>query len=182
MKRRLARSILVMFVAVTFASVLQELVPPVPPFSVKIPWLLAVCVYYAIRREWGWSVAAALWSGVMQDGLGGIPYGVSLFVFCLIVCGCVFFVKKQMPDNTVTCMIVSVAAGIIVEVSQYVMLLMSGEYAALPSVYLLGRLLIVAVVCPLVAGVVAGMVRLMDMMSGNVEFENENKTFGWNAY
>lgn len=181
MKRRIARSMLVMFVAVTLASVLQELVPPVPPFSVKAPWLLAVCVYYAVRREWVWSVTAAVWCGMMQDGLGGIPYGISLVVFCLIACLCVFFVKKQMPDNTVTCMIVSVAGGIIVESCQYVMLLMSGAYVALPTVYLLGRLLIFIVLCLPVAAVVAGIVRLLDVVSGNVGFENENKTFGWNA-
>jgi len=172
---------LVMFVAVTLASVLQELVPPVSPFSVKAPWLLAVCVYYAVRREWMWSVAGAVWCGVMQDGLGGIPYGVSLFVFCLIVCVCVFFVRKQMPDNTVTCMIVSVAGGVIVETSQYVMLLVSGEYVALPSIYLLGRVMVFVALCLPVAGVVAGVVRLMDVVSGNAGFENENETFGWNA-
>lgn len=166
MKQRIARSVLVMFVAVTVASVLQELVPPVSLFSIKVPWLLAVCVYYSVRREWTWAIVAAVWCGVMQDGLGGIPYGVSLFAFCAIACFCVFFVKKQMPDNTITCVIVSVGGGIVVETLQYVMLLVSGQYAALPSAYLLARLLIFVVLCLPVAGVVAGVVRLMDVVSG----------------
>ena len=70
MRIRVLKSLLVMFVAVTLAAVLQELVPPVLGAGVKLPFLLSVCVYYAVRREPGYGFAAAVWAGTWNFILG----------------------------------------------------------------------------------------------------------------
>jgi len=181
MSLRMMRSMLVMFVAVTLAAVLQELVPPVPMANVKLPCLLGVCTYYAVRREPGYGFGAALWCGVMQDGLDSIPYGVSAFSFCLITALCVVLVKKQMPDNTVSCVLVAVAGGVLIEVLQYTALVWSGHYETLPGSFLVIRLLIFVAVTIPVTAIVAGLVRLMDTISAIVGLENDNGTLGWNA-
>lgn len=181
MSMRLLKSLLVMFVAVTLAAVLQELVPPVPMANVKFPCLLSVCVYYAVRREPGYGFTAALWCGVMQDGLDDIPYGISALSFCLIAILCVILVKKQMPDNTVSCVLVAVGGGVLIEALQYGALLWSGHYEALPRNFLMIRLLVFVAVSIPVAALVAGVVRLMDILSANAGFENDNGTLGWNS-
>ncbi len=181
MKLRIAKSILVMFVAVTFAAVLQELLPPVPTGDVKLPVLFAVCVYYAVRREPGYGFSAALWCGVMQDGLDSIPYGISALSFCLITALCVILVKKQMPDNTISCIIVATAGGVLIEALQYGALVGSGHFMAVPGSFLMVRFLVFIAVTIPVSALVAGLVRLMDTISANVGLENENETLGWNA-
>jgi rod shape-determining protein MreD len=156
-------------------------VPPVPVANIKLPCLLSVCVYYAVRREPGYGFAAALWCGVMQDGLDSIPYGVSALSFCLITALCIVLVKKQMPDNTVSCVLVAVAGGVLIEVLQYGALMCSGQYAALPGKFLMIRLLIFVAVTIPVTAIVAGLVRLMDTLSANAGLDNDNGTLGWNA-
>lgn len=182
MSLRVAKSMLVMFVAVTLAVVLQELVPPLSIANIKLPCLLSVCVYYAVRREPGYGFVAALWCGVMQDGLDSIPYGVSALSFCLITVLCMVLVKKQMPDNTVSCVLVAVAGGTLIEMLQYGALVWSGHYETLPGSFLILRLLVFVVVTFPVAAIVAGLVRQMDTLSANAGFENDNGTLGWNSH
>ena len=181
MNIRIAKSLLVMFVAVTLAAVLQELLPPVPAGDVKLPFLFAVCVYYAVRREPGYGFTAALWCGVLQDGLDSVPYGVSALSFCLITALCVVLVKKQMSDNTVSCVIVAVAGGVLIEALQYGALVGSGQYTAVSGSFLVVRFLVFVAVTIPVSALVAGLVRLMDTISANVGQENDNETVGWNA-
>ena len=181
MKLRIAKSLLVMFVAVTLAAVLQELLPPVPAGDVKLPFLFAVCVYYAVRREPGYGLAAAVWCGVIQDGLDSVPYGVSALSFCLITALCVVLVKKQMPDDMVSCVIVAVVGGVLIEALQYGALVGSGHFMVVPGSFLMVRLLVFIAVSIPVSALVAGLVRVMDSISANVGMENDNETLGWNA-
>ena len=180
MKARLAKSVLVMVVAVVIAAILQELVPAFSAAHVKVPCLLGVAVYYAMCREPGYGVMAAVWCGVLQDGLGNIPYGVSLISFCVISLLCILVLRRQLPENTVSCMIVGMAGGFMTQVLQYAALVWSGQYAVLPFLFLMLRAAAVAAVSGLTAGIVALIVRHMDCVSGNAGFENEGDSFSWN--
>lgn len=180
MKARMAKSVLVMFVAVVMAAILQELVPAFSSAHVKVPCLFGVAVYYAMCREPVYGVAASVWCGVLQDGLGNIPYGVSLVSFSVIALSCIMVLRRQLSENTVSCMIVGMAGGLLTQVLQYAALAGSGQYAVLPFLFLMLRAAAVAAVSGLTAGVVAVVVRHMDCISGNAGFENEGDSFSWN--
>ena len=81
MRGRAWSTLLVMFVGVALAAAVQEFCGPFGAVRAKIPALLGVAVYYAMRREAAWGVLAACWCGVLEDGLGPVPGGVSLLVF-----------------------------------------------------------------------------------------------------
>jgi len=180
MKARLAKTILAMFVAVVMAAILQELVPAFSAAHVKLPCLLGVAVYYSMCREPVYGVTAAVVCGVLQDGLGNIPYGVSLISFCVTSLLCILVLRRQLPENTVSCMIVGMAGGLLTQVLQYAALVWSGQYAVLPFLFLMLRAAAVAVVSGLTAGVMAVFARHMDCISGNAGLENDGDSFSWN--
>lgn len=72
-----------------FLLIAAALLQAVSPAAVLLgqarwPALAAVVVYYALareRRDWLW---AAVLAGLIQDGMGLIPFGYSSFAFCLL--------------------------------------------------------------------------------------------------
>ncbi len=181
MKRRIASSMLVMFVAVSAASICQELVPPIPAGNVKAPFLIGVLAYYAMRREIGYAVAASVWCAMMNDGLGMMPWGVSLLSFAAFVALCRLVFRRQMAESTFSCMISAVAGGMLTDVLQYAALLASGVYEAVPFHFLLMRLAVMAAAAFVVTGIVAGFARYLDYTSSNAGFENDGDTFSWDS-
>ncbi len=181
MKKRAASSMLVMFVAVSIASICQELVPPIRAGNVKAPFLLAVVSYYGMRREVGYAVIAAVWCAVVNDGLGMMPWGVSLLSFGAFTALCRLVFRRQMADSTFPCMIAAVAGGVLTDILQYAALRASGLYDAVPFHFLLLRLAVMAAAAFLVTGVVAGFVRYLDYTSSNAGFENDGDTFSWDS-
>jgi len=182
MMHRAWRSLFVLLVALTLAAILQQGLPPVPVVDVKAPWLLALAVYYGVRREAGWAFAAAIGAGIVLDGLGCMPYGVSLWVCVLLAVVCVMVVRRQMADTVVTCLVVTVGVALLHEGVLYAALRASGAFAPVDAAYLGSRLLGVALVGAPVGGVVAAVVRHMDTALGNSGNENEGETLNSNAY
>lgn len=179
-KARMAKSLLVMFVAVVMAAILQELVPPFTAAHVKAPCLLGVAVYYAMCREPLYGVAACAWCGVLQDGLGNVPYGVSLVSFSLVAISCIMVLRHQLSENAGSCLIVGMAGGLLTQVLQYAALAGSGQYAGLPFLFLMARMAAAAAASGLTAGVAAVVVRRMDVVTGNTGLENVGDSFSWN--
>ena len=95
MKPRIRTSLLVMFVGVTLAAIAQEHCPPLTFLRLKPPLLLGVAAYYAMRRETGWAVAAAVWCGLLEDALGFVPCGVSPLAFGACLLAARFAVRPQ---------------------------------------------------------------------------------------
>ena len=180
MKERLFSSLLVMFVAVVLAAILQELIPPLTPLHLKVPALLGVCVYYSLCRGAGYGFASAVWCGLVQDGLGNHSFGISLLVFCAVAALCSILLKRQLPNNTVSCMLVAMVGGFLTEALQYAALIGSGQYLSLPFLFVLMRLTGFVVIAGLTAGVVSGFVRFLDYVSANAGIENDGESFGWN--
>lgn len=77
-------NLVVMAVLITGAALLQAVLPGVPWLGhAKVPALGAVVVYYALARErsdWIW---ASVMAGLVQDGMGFMPFGYSPFGFCI---------------------------------------------------------------------------------------------------
>jgi rod shape-determining protein MreD len=69
---------LVLFVALLAATILQSLLPGFGRFGHnKAPLMLGIVVYYALSRDRGLMITAALVGGFILDALGEIPLGYS---------------------------------------------------------------------------------------------------------
>lgn len=181
MNMRFARSMLVMFVVVTLAGALQDIVPPLPPANVKAPFLLGVVAYYGMRRELRYGVLAAVWCGLLLDGMSALPWGASLLSFGVYLAACHLLFRPQMSDGALSCMVTAVAGGLLADATSYAALIGSGRYAPLPFSFLAIRVLSTGVASFVAAGAVAGFARHLDCMSSNAGFEREDEAFGWNS-
>lgn len=77
-------NLVVMLFALICGAVLQAVTPAWPLFGqAKAPILLAFVLYYALARTRGQLLQAAILAGILQDGLGMIPFGYSSFAFCM---------------------------------------------------------------------------------------------------
>jgi hypothetical protein len=73
--------VVVMFLVLVPAAVLQDTVTPLPWVSATCPWLIGLPVYYGLCRTPLLTAVAAVWSGVVLDALSGLPLGVSALLF-----------------------------------------------------------------------------------------------------
>lgn len=75
---------LVLLVVTTLAALVQAIVPAWSGLGqAKVPALAAMVVYYALARHRRDLLWAAIVAGLVQDGMGLIPFGYSSFVFCV---------------------------------------------------------------------------------------------------
>lgn len=75
-------NVLVMLTLTTVAALLQAVVPSSPSLGqANVPALAAVVVYYALARDRRDLVAIAILAGLIQDGMGLIPFGYSPVAF-----------------------------------------------------------------------------------------------------
>jgi rod shape-determining protein MreD len=52
--------------------------------GVRIPFLTATVLYYAVGHGVGWAFAAALIAGCLHDALGGLPLGLSVVAYAAV--------------------------------------------------------------------------------------------------
>lgn len=87
-----------------FSSALAQLL--LPPVSFlghpKWPFLLALMLYYALRRESRVMLAAALVAGLLQDGLGHTPLGFSVLLFLAVGLTVAVFKNVVLTDTLLT--------------------------------------------------------------------------------
>ena len=179
MKGRAWSTLLVMFVGVVLAAALQEFCPPVGALRLKPPLLLGAAVYYAMRREAGWGLLAALWCGALEDGLGPVPGGASLLVYAGAWALCFHVVRPQVEEGAPSCAAAGAALAPALLLAQYAALRVAGGYAALPAGFLATRLLAGAFAGGLAAFAAALFLRGLDWISANVGLEDEGDALGW---
>lgn len=74
----------VMTFLVLVAGVTQTLLPPLAFLGqAKWPLLMGVVVYYALHRDSGVMLTAAVLAGVVQDALSPVPLGTTSACFCV---------------------------------------------------------------------------------------------------
>ncbi|NLB68686.1 MAG: hypothetical protein GX804_03235 [Lentisphaerae bacterium] len=181
MKRLIRTSLLVMFIAVSLAAAFQEVLPPIPVGNVKLPFLLGVVAYYSMRRELSYAIIATVWCGIVHDGLGRMPWSVSLLAFSIFTIFCRLVLRRQMPDSTLTCMVAAMAGAILNDFLQYGVLLGAGQYARVTIHFIFIRTIITVVAAFVATGIVASFTRRLDYMASNVGFEDNDNAFGWNS-
>ena len=76
---------LVMLVLILGGALVQVVIPGSTALgSAKIPALAAIVVYYALARRRRDMLWAAVLAGMVQDGMGLIPFGYSSFAYCAL--------------------------------------------------------------------------------------------------
>ncbi|MCL1910386.1 MAG: hypothetical protein FWG05_05570 [Kiritimatiellaeota bacterium] len=169
MKPDFLKNLFCLTVAVVLACAAWEVVPAFR--GVRAPWPVAVAAYYAVRREAGWGLAAALWCGFAQDGLDGAsrvfgaPFFAAMWFMCLV------FVKKQMQDSARATAFAAVALALALEAVRFATLRFSGFPAAATPGHLLARLVITAPAAALAAFVTDFLSRRADLAFGNIREE-----------
>ena len=168
MKARFFKNLLALAVAVAMAAAAQELCPPLW-VGVKAPFLVAVAAYYCVRREAEWGAVAAVWCGVVQDGLDGMGWFFGAPLFAGFWAFCQLVIKKQMPDSAAACAAAAVALGLAHEVACWMALRADGLDAGVGARVLVARFLVfagAAVGAALAAAFFAGRA---DLALGNVD-------------
>ncbi len=179
MRTRVWSTLLVMFVGVALAAALQEFCAPLGAVRLKPPLLLGVAVYYAMRREAGWGLLAAVWCGALEDGLGPVPGGASLLFFLGAWALCLRVVRPQVEEGVLSCAAAGASLCPALLLAQYAALRLAGGYPAAPVAWLAVRLLAAAPAGGLAALAAGLALRGLDWISANVGLEDEGDALGW---
>ena len=173
MKPRVWVSLLVMAIGITVAAVAQSFLPLPPPLRLPAPLVVGTTIYYCVRREAGYGLLCALWCGVFEDGLGGVPLGASLAFFAATWWFCRFVVRRQMPETTLSCAVAGAALAPLLLLAQYFAFRATGDCPAFPLLFLLARFVASVFAGALAAGLMAFALHALDWISANVGLEDE---------
>lgn len=148
----------------------------VPAFTVlgqvKTPFLMSVVLYYALQREYRVMIVSACVAGILQDTLGQIPLGYSVFCFFLMGVIVSRFQGVVMTETVLTTLFFGGLCAIAVTIG------IGGLLAGVGLVrYPLGRALLKALGAGVLGGlctpIVMGVARVLDGMAGNVKEKEE---------
>lgn len=178
MRGRAWSTLLVMFVGVASAAAVQEFCGPFGAVRAKIPAMLGVAVYYAMRREARWGVLAAVWCGVLEDGLGPVPGGVSLLAFAGVWALCFRVVRPQVEEGALSCALAGAAFAPALLLLQYAALRLAGGYPARPVAFLAVKLAAGAIAGGAAAAAAALVLRGLDWISANVDLDEDGDAAG----
>ncbi|MGI5869957.1 MAG: hypothetical protein ACOX9C_11005 [Kiritimatiellia bacterium] len=181
MKMRFWKTALVMAVAVVLATAAQSICPPVPGLYVKAPFLLGVPIYYAMRRGAGSAMVSAVWCGIVDDGLGNLPYGLSFVAFPVVAAFCLTVLRKQLSEGVVSCMVAAAGAGALLQALQGAALAFDGRFSMPPLLFVAARVALAAVVAGIAGGIVATLTRRWDVLCGNAGLADEGDTYSWRS-
>ena len=152
------------------AGVLQAVIPPVAVLGrAPLPVLAALVVYYALTRETGFMLAAAVLAGVVHDALGLVPLGYSSCCFGLGALLVHRFRRDVFAWEWLTRLVMggAVAGGTVLGMS---LLLRATRQIELPAttvaVKTLGSVLLGAALVPLVCALAEGLDRRLDLLEG----------------
>ncbi len=175
-------NILVLFVVVTLAAILQDGLPPLPWGGVKAPFLIGVAAYYALRRPWPLALPAIVWSGLLLDGLSSLPGGgTGLAAMLALAAFCAAWGRKQLPENILSCLVVgSVTTGLLTLI-EYVVLRLRGDLPALAVSFVLLRVVISFIYAVPVCAAVAAVAGVLDRLALNVRTEKNAAGFDWSS-
>ena len=162
------------------AGMLQSLWPAVHALgSAKIPFLLAVVLYYATRHG-PWSVlCAALLAGIMQDSLSQIPMGYS--ALCFVMLGLLVWRIRDFifRESLLAAVVLGGASGAAASAALLQMLILDGGYAPPPwptvVLKIAGSGVLGIAVTPLVWSAARRMDRLVGLAPGNDNDDGDSR-------
>jgi rod shape-determining protein MreD len=141
-----------------------------PPFAIlghaKIPFLLALVLYYALNHPTGTMLGAALVAGFLGDALSPVPMGYSAALFCAAGLVAGRYRKLVVPDSLMTAVVFGAVAGGIMPLVFWGLLTRASLVSASVGWVLL-KALGTAVLGALAAVVCFLLLNAMDRMVGN---------------
>lgn len=173
---------LMMAFFLVLAAALQTQVPGMPVFGqAKIPFLLCLCLYYALCRPAPVMLVSAFVAGLLQDLLSPMPLGLSAAAF-VVVCVVLSSIRSVLQtDSLITQVVFGAAASALCAVAAW-LILDTAELIAYPWKWALLKVLSTAAfgaVCtPLVFRLVGSLDRLVGNTRGEAGVEEEDHAFG----
>ena len=158
------------------AALLQDMIPAVPQFPVKIGFLTAVALYAALARPVWVALTVAVWAGGLTDALGGLP-PLCTPAFLLLAYGAVrlmqqVFLEKGMVQGT----LLTAAVAALQLIWTRLWLTGAGTLSAMQMLELLGYSVLAGLVAGLTGFVMCG---LADRLSGLIKPAKESNGILW---
>lgn len=136
---------------------------------VKVPFLLAAVLYYALSRDMPTMLVAAFAAGLLQDALTPVmPLGNSVLTFCIVGSGVGLFRKMVLTESLMTSATFGAAGAAATIVILYILLLKQGAVVC-PAGKVALKTVSAGVLGMLCAPFVFAFARKLDGLVGNVE-------------
>lgn len=166
-------SVLALIFTLLMAALLQAIFPAARWTGyAPVPVMTSLVVYYALVRPRGILLTAAVGAGLMEDSLGQMPLGYSIFCFCVVGLVVEYFRENMMVRQWST----HVAFGAVANagVTLALLLLLAKDGLIVPDVLhtllrLVGAFILGGITAPLVFRAVDSLEKTLGM----VEVEDE---------
>ncbi len=165
---------LVMTFVLLCAAIVQSLLPSfICLGQSRPPLLLAVVLYYALRREDDITLVAGLQAGFFQDILDKGPLGYSALIFCIIGWTAGRFRRVVVVESLITQVFFGFIAGGVVVLGGYLML-RGTEFTGCRPSWVLVKMFGVSILSMICTPVVFLMISKLDRLLGNIEVKEED--------
>jgi len=162
----------VMLFVLACGAVVQAVIPIwTSAAQAKAPVLAAMVVYYALARDGRTLLWAAILAGLMQDGLGSVPFGFSSVTFCLMGWLVARFKDVVFAHEAFTHMLFGAFAGFVQTMCMYV-LLSGANLLDMAFVVVLQKALATALLGAALTPLVFAGCSVMDKKMGLVEVQD----------
>ncbi len=164
-------NLLVMIFVLSLAALVQAVIPSSPLLGqAQVPAIGAVVVYYALARKRSDLIIAAIVAGVIQDGMGLIPFGYSSLAFGLVGVLIARFKEIVFVHEVLTHMLFGLLMASITVWVTYILLTSTGLIelpASFAFLKMCGSALLGALVTPLIFRACAWMDQLMGLVESS---------------
>lgn len=158
------------------AAVVQDLAPVTPWVPVKIGFLTAAGLYYALTKPVPVALTALVWAGGMTDALGGLPLFCTLS-FLLVAYAAVRVMQRVFLEATLVQGAGLIACAAVAQTAWTRLWIRTGEpFFEWRSLTVLGASALAGLVAGGVCFAVCG---LVDRLSGNVKPVKEGNGLLW---
>ncbi len=172
-----SRSLVLLACAAVTAAAVQDIMPAWGVYRLRPDFLMAVVMYYAVRRDVAACVAAALLCGIAADGLSQTAGGGMLWYGLAAAAG--WFSRRQLPENAVSCALVCVPCCIVAGFAQWCCALCGWGYGVPGGgmVFAAVRIALNALISGAAALPVSAAMWVLDDACGNLE-RSTDEQFG----
>ena len=158
------------------AALLQDLIPAVPQFPVKIVFLTAVSLHAALTRPMWVALTVAVWAGGFTDALGGLP-PLCTTAFLLLAYAAIRLMQQVLlVTGLVQGMLLTAAASALQLVWTWLWVRNAGTFSAMQMLALLGYSVLAGLAAGLAGFAICG---LADRLSGLIKPAKESNGILW---
>ena len=160
----------VLLVVLSLTALTQNLLPGLPGSPLKIPFLSAAVVYYALNRPQVIALVAAVWAGWLTDSSGGLP-GICTTSFLLLLTLALHQIRHSLLDGSFIGVVIAATAMALLQTLWQ----LTWARLALPGSLwrVAGDLVLLLPAGAIAGGVAFGLSRTLDVFAGNVRIQEK---------